>query len=288
MTRNDDPPAAAQGPDPARRSRWRRFSPSMGWAAFWSEIVIVVLGVAIALAANEAVQEWSWRKKVEDAEVRLQGDVTLTFLWAAEKYATGPCVDAQLERLERNVLESGPTLEPVPVRSFANVRYIVRIPSRPYRFPVWDALVANGTATHLPPDRQAFLGNLSDAMAQARLSEAVTRRLMGRLLVMGHPIELDPGVRADLLAQISELRSHTTFEVLAAQQRMRSTIKAGSAPADPVVEAFLEGPRTNGPATGFSSAVEACRAQGLPVADWRDLEVATAADRTDPRQGVGK
>ena len=26
----------------------------MGWKAFWSEILIVVLGVAIALAANEA------------------------------------------------------------------------------------------------------------------------------------------------------------------------------------------------------------------------------------------
>ena len=31
--------------------RRRRFSPSMGWKAFWSEILIVVLGVAIALAA---------------------------------------------------------------------------------------------------------------------------------------------------------------------------------------------------------------------------------------------
>ena len=44
----------------SRRSRWQRFSPSMGWPAFWSEILIVVLGVVIALGANEAVEEWNW------------------------------------------------------------------------------------------------------------------------------------------------------------------------------------------------------------------------------------
>ena len=68
-----------------RRSRWQRFSPSMGWPAFWSEILIVVLGVVIALAANEAVEEWSWQRKVAEAELRLQGDVDWAFLWAAEK-----------------------------------------------------------------------------------------------------------------------------------------------------------------------------------------------------------
>lgn len=57
--------------EPLRRSRWQRFSPSMGWPAFWSEILIVVLGVVIALAANEAVEEWNWRTRVKDAEARL-------------------------------------------------------------------------------------------------------------------------------------------------------------------------------------------------------------------------
>ena len=48
MSGPDTEPAGA-----TRRSRWRRFSPSMGWRAFWSEIVIVVLGVVIALAAGK-------------------------------------------------------------------------------------------------------------------------------------------------------------------------------------------------------------------------------------------
>ena len=66
MSQQQDDTRVAE-PEPAHRSRWHRFSPSMGWRAFWSEIVIVVLGVVIALAANEAVQEWNWRNKVKDA-----------------------------------------------------------------------------------------------------------------------------------------------------------------------------------------------------------------------------
>ena len=92
----DEVTGTAPAAEPGHRSRWRRFSPSMGWRAFWSEIVIVVLGVAIALAANEAVQAWNWRNKVSDAETRLQGDITFAFLWSAETAASQPCIDAQL------------------------------------------------------------------------------------------------------------------------------------------------------------------------------------------------
>jgi hypothetical protein len=270
------------GPAAAHRSRWRRFSPSMGWRAFWSEILIVVLGVVIALAANEAAEEWSWRSKVQDAETRLRGDIAWTFLWAAEKYATRPCVDAQLAALSRRVLTSGAYLDPAPVLVSNNVSYVVRIPNRPYRFPAWEALVADGTATHFAPQRQAFLGRISDAMAQARLGESDTRRLMGRLLVTRDPIALDPVVRADLLTLINELRSMTDFEALNALQRMRAIADAGSAPSAAVVDAFLLGSGAKLSASETSGSAQFCKAQGLPLAEWRDFKQASVSTGFDP------
>ena len=265
-------------PESAHRSRWRRFSPSMGWRAFWSEIVIVVLGVVIALAANEAVQDWSWRNKVDDGEARLQSEITWTFLWAAEKYVTQPCVDAQLEALSRNVLKSGQTLEPASVIKSGIVSYMARSPSRPQRFPVWDALIGDGTASRFTPERQAFLGRLSDSMNQARVSEVENRRLLGRLLVMRDPIALDAVVRADLLTQINELRALTTFEALNALQRMRLIVDAGSAPSADIVEAFLNGAAMNTSSSDFSGTVQYCKAQGLPLADWHDLNKEISAN----------
>lgn len=270
------------------RSRWRRFSPSMGWRAFWSEIVIVVLGVVIALAANEAVQDWNWRNKVKDAEARLQGDIAWAFLWAAEKSASQPCVDAQLAAMARNVLESGDTLQPMPVVGSLNLQMVARMPNRPYRFPVWDALLADGTASHFASQRQALYARISDGMAMSRTSEMETRRLGGNLLRMRDPIPLDPVVRADLLSDINNLRSLTAFEGLNALQRMRVIADAGIAPPDEMVERFLNASGKNASGADFSGMPLFCKTHGLPIGDWRDYRRLPTINILYPGAGVAK
>ena len=256
----------------------------MGWQAFWSEIVIVVLGVAIALAANEAVADWSWRNKVADAETRLQGDIAWAFLWSAEKAVSQPCIDAQLAALSRNVLTSGDTLKPEPVGKVLNLQYVVRMPNRPFRFPVWAALLADGTATHFPPERQEFLGRISDGLAQSGIYEAEARRLGGALLVMRDPIALDPGVRADLIGHINDLRSLTAYEGLNARQRLHLIADAGSAPSDEVVERFLNAAGKHPPGADFSGLTYFCKSHGFPVPDWRDYRQVVIT-RGAPRGG---
>ena len=260
----------------------------MGWRAFWSEIVIVVLGVVIALAANEAVQDWNWRNKVKDAEVRLQGDIAWAFLWAAEKSASQPCVDAQLAAAARNVLESGETLEPMPVVGSLNLQMLVRMPNRPYRFPVWDALLADGTASHFATQRQALYGRISDGMAMSRSSEVETRRLGGNLLRMRDQIPLDPVVRADLLSDINNLRSLTAYEGLNAQQRMRVIADAGIAPPDEMVERFLNVSGKNPNGADFSGMPHFCKTQGLPIGDWRDYRKLPPINLLYPGAGVAQ
>ena len=253
-----------------RRSRWRRFSPSMGWPAFWSEILIVVLGVVIALTANEAVQQWNWRNKVAEAETRLQGDITWAFLWAAEKSVSEPCVDAQLAALSRTVLESGDTLAPVPTISTLAGEAVVRMPSRPYRFPVWEALLGDGTASHFSPQRLAILGRISNEVAQARAYEAETRALGGSLLVMRDPLPLDPMVRAELLTRINALRSVWQYERMYARQHMRLIADAGNAPSEEIVERFLNRDGRHPSGNDYSGMPHFCRTNELPLADWRD------------------
>jgi hypothetical protein len=262
--------------EPLRRSRWRRFSPSMGWRAFWSEIVIVVLGVAIALAANEAVNAWNWRNKVKDAEARLQVDITWVFLWSAEKTVTQPCVDAQLAAMSRRVLESGEMLSPMPVFTTLGREQVVRMPTRPWRFPVWEALLADGTASHFPAQLQAVLGGISHDMTRARAYEAETRSLGGSLLLMRDPIALDPMVRAELLTRINTLRSLWQHERLYARQLLRLIADAGNAPPEAVVERFLNADGKHSAGNDHSGMPHFCTTNGLPLADWRDYRELSA------------
>jgi hypothetical protein len=255
---SDDIPVTAQ--EPTRRSRWQRFSPSMGWRAFWSEILIVVIGVVIALAANEAVEQWNWRNKVADGEARLREDTANVFEWSAERYATGPCIDAQLAALITRVMDSGERLDPAPIHTSLNMRRVLTAPQRPFRFPVWDALVADGTASRMSPERQALYGRLGDSMARMRLRNEDYMRLRGRLLVLAHPIALDAQTQIRLLTDLEELRAMNAADVRSLGQDMSFMTEYGIHPGSKSVVEFL----------ATSTTIKFCREQGLPMSDWRD------------------
>jgi hypothetical protein len=238
----------------------------MGWRAFWSEILIVVLGVVIALAANEAVQDWNWRNKVADGEARLRINTANVFLWSAERYTVGPCIDAQLSTLIDRVMNSGERLDPAPVRTGLNLRNILMAPQRPFRYTIWDALVADGTASRLSPQKQGLYGVIGDSMTRMRLRQEDHMRLRGRLLVLAHPITLDTVTRNELLGDLEELRAMNAADVRSLGQGMDSMTEAGLAPSATFVEEFL----------ATSTTLQFCSEQALPMNDWRDTRSALA------------
>ena len=42
--------------------------PLHGWREFAGEVGIIVIGVLIALAADQAIEAWQWREKVAPAD----------------------------------------------------------------------------------------------------------------------------------------------------------------------------------------------------------------------------
>ena len=251
-------------PKPAYRSRWGRFSPSMGWKAFWSEIVIVVLGVLIALAANDAVENWNWQKKVAAGELKLQREATRNFQWAAEQATLYPCVAAQLDALQKRLLSSGDVLDPAPVfsDSFSDA-FVYRIPSRPYVQSAWQALNNDGTSSHMDDWRQQIYAQLytqnTDMIERTRTKTDV---LSVRSLMLSIPIPLNQSTRAMLLAELLEQKGHIRNQSIVAIQTMANMRDLGQAPPSKIVQEFLQ---------NESGTLAFCKAQGYPVADWQQL-----------------
>ena len=252
-------------PDSTYRSRWGRFSPSMGWKAFWSEIIIVILGVLIALAANETVQNWNWRNKVQDGENRLRVDVERAFINAAELYVTVPCVDSQLSNLTNNLLKSGEKLTQMPIYKENIVGafewdFVVRLPNRPYSFSTWETLLADGTAAHFSPTRQEAYAYINFVINRFQNENTKNQEATGRFDVMAFPINLDTGVRKDLMVDIQEQKRRNIFLSIYAQRLMVRINEMKSQPKDAMVNAELN----------ESGTVQFCKQHNLPLADWRD------------------
>ena len=226
--------------------------------AFLTEILIIVIGVLIALAAGQLVEDWNWHRKVAQGDQQLQRDARLNFLYAAEQVAAKPCLQAQLRTLRDRVLSSGTTLQPAPVHhdDFSS-GFVFRTPSRPYGHGVWQSLIDDGTTSHMQDDRREILGSAYGSIDILNHLADETDLMTGRLMVLSHALPLDAGTRATLIASLEEQQARSELQSLVAAQLLGSYRDLGaSVAAGPDLEALGSG------------TLAFCRKQGVPLQDW--------------------
>lgn len=116
--------------------------PLHGWRAFIGEIGVIVIGVLIALAADQIVERMSWRKHVNEAKEDLHGELEVNLFNAQERVRLEPCIDRRLDQLEAII--DHPPAEPWKLMPGHGI-----IPIRLWPSSGWDSAVAAGTITHM-------------------------------------------------------------------------------------------------------------------------------------------
>jgi len=74
-------------------------TPPTGWPEFITELVIVVLGVFLALAAQEAVNNWNARNDLAEFRKAVDQEIAENLSAYELRAAVSPCVNARLEEL---------------------------------------------------------------------------------------------------------------------------------------------------------------------------------------------
>lgn len=78
----------------------RRWRPQHGWRDFATELVVVVLGVLIALGAQQAVDGWNTRRDVAAFRSALDEELALSLSTYRLRVAQGPCLRRRLAQLD--------------------------------------------------------------------------------------------------------------------------------------------------------------------------------------------
>ena len=118
--------------------------PLHGWRAFVGEVGIIVIGVLIALGAEQMVEWVHWRNQVADAQRALDREVAYDLGAVEKRQQEAPCIDRRLREIR--ALLAGST---------SGLRSGSRPPLgqpqlwRP-RTDVWQAAVAGQAAEHMP------------------------------------------------------------------------------------------------------------------------------------------
>jgi hypothetical protein len=137
--------------------RFRGWRPAHGWAPFVTELIVVVLGVLIALGAQQAIDNWNTQRELDDFRLALNGELVDNLEAYSRRMQQGACLSRRLDALERWQEDwrdgDGPPLRGTIGRPLA---YSLRMS-------VWRT-GASSLATSMPIDERLAYADIYDAL----------------------------------------------------------------------------------------------------------------------------
>src|SRR4051812_30360771 len=128
--------------------------PLHGWREFAGEVGIIVVGVLIALGAEQVVQTLQWRQQTREIEVSLKAEIQDSVNSAAERLAVDDCLRMQLSGLRRAIPGgvAGSSIK-LPSDRERVVGDLYATPWRAWARGVWESAVASNALNHVPTER---------------------------------------------------------------------------------------------------------------------------------------
>jgi hypothetical protein len=209
--------------------------PLHGWRAFVGEVGVIVLGVLIALAAEQAVETLRWQSKVRESEAAIGRDLALASDVASERVALARCNDDRLALLRSAVLASGDrwnTALPQTTDGLSFRGYPYNVPARMWNTQVWDGLMADGTVAHFDPERARtyallyFTIKLLGADNEFELDTETALNILG-----DNNVALSPDVKVELIRDIDVLRNKNRLIAATSRQILRRIQDSGHLPS---------------------------------------------------------
>lgn len=177
--------------------------PAHSWRDFLVEIGTIVIGVLIALTAEQAVEAVHMRHLIEADRRILARELALDLSDGVIRMRMAPCVDARLNALSAQLdqAERAGRLPPMPV------------PGRPrdlvFSSGGWNNVVASTAAPHFPPEELYALEFVYHLMATAdRVGEDESHAWSQIYTMAGPGRPLDPGVAQSLRVALTDARTN--------------------------------------------------------------------------------
>jgi hypothetical protein len=176
--------------------------PVHSWRELLTEIGVVVIGVCIALAAEQAVEWLHWRGQVQQAREVIATELASNLVGAVTRIRTEACTERRLDQLAL-ILDAAAKNGSLPP-----VGDIHRPPRGIWPTGAWDSVVASQTATHFPRQQ------LADIAAAYKFVQRIENYAAAELgewaelyTIVGPGRRLDPASESELRKALSEARS---------------------------------------------------------------------------------
>jgi hypothetical protein len=171
--------------------------PLHGWRAFVGEVGIIVIGVLIALGAEQVVDEWRWHEKVGVVRQSLMGELANDRgRWETDMTWTR-CVSIELANVDRWAAQGAPPAQAPPPPSQRKLFWM--------HSANWNLATGSEALGHFPIAEQLAFASVYDGVAHRQSDLLSTSDLIDRIdgLV---PLAGDAAARRELRIAIGIIR----------------------------------------------------------------------------------
>ena len=139
--------------------------PLHGWREFVGEIAIIVVGVLIALGAEQLLEDYHSHRQVAEMERRLKGEIGLNMVSAYERMAINACLRGRIVELRDLLAKANGQWKGNPA-TFGGHYYedsfplVYRTPNRAWVTDEWRAASSSGVLTKEEPKLAARFSSI--------------------------------------------------------------------------------------------------------------------------------
>ena len=174
--------------------------PLHGWREFAGEVGIIVIGVLIALGAQQVVQNLQQRSDASDASLAVRGELEVNMARLASRAAQKHCVEQRLEEIQALLDKAANN------PSIATPGWVGRPQYWSMQTVRWDAIAQSGRAALLPAEDLADYGALYSWMGNINGVMTTEQADWARLRALEHMSSLTPQMIFELNATLQDAR----------------------------------------------------------------------------------
>lgn len=188
--------------------------PLHGWREFVGEVGIIVIGVLIALAAEQLVETIHDHQAATHASAAIKWELARQRLDALERLAVQPCLTGQLNRLSAKLAAfKGGEWTAMPMKvaqegvnsSQWSTIQAYRAPERLWVSEAWQTARSNGSLNYLPDATVSAYAELYNRGDPIRLLQGQETDAAADLAPLALDGQLDLATRASLLGKVAKV-----------------------------------------------------------------------------------
>lgn len=214
--------------------RFRLPKPLNGWRVFAGEVGVIVLGVLIALGAQQAVEDLRWRNESNATEAALEEEIMDSVEVAEERVAVSPCLQRRIAQLGSKLARTKGEWRADPMGigdlkpgNSGILPPAYRAPRRYLRTDAWDSAKASGVLSHMPRERAAAYSGIYVQIAKMQELSDIENGEAPALTFLSFNGQLDGQSRERAIGALARLDLINLQLVLGGSNMRKSTEELG-------------------------------------------------------------